>query len=321
MPYIIYYRSKKGKPYFGGQRKTVNSWLKTAGGEVLASYNEVETVGNKRAPRPQLQKAIAHACKAGATLVIARLDRLARNAGFTGYLAQEAQASGLKFICLDNPSANATTIHILSAVAQEESRRISLRNREVMARLKAEGKPLGSARPGHWKGREHKRGWRQAVPAASKARSEKALREYQWLLPEIKKRRTRGDTMDEIVRWLNDQGKVTTAGKPFSQASLWRVIKRYLGDEYLGNVTRKGKYRSVTAERKEEVLAKVVPKIKQLREEGLTFHDIADRLNEEGYQTPRGSNYSQSVVWNIVKRYIGKEYLGATTESEGALRA
>ena len=306
MQYIIYFRSKEGKSHFGGQKKAV----KELQGEIIATYNEMETTSNKRAPRPELEKAIAHTRRSQATLVIPRLDRLARNAGFMGRLAQEVQAGDFHFICLDNPTANEHTVHILSAVAQEESQRISRRNKEAMAKLKEQGVPLGSARPEHWAGREHKRGWRQAVPAASKARSEKALREYQWLLPEIKERRTRGDTMEEIVKWLNDQGKTTTVGKPFTQASLWRIIKRYLGDEYLGNATRKGKYNEVTPERKEEVLAKVVPRIKELRVEGLTFQDVAARLNEEGYRTPRGTSYSQSVVWNIVKKYIGEEALG-----------
>jgi len=297
--YVVYYRSKRN---LAGQKRAV----KALAGEVIATYTEREPTRQ----RPELEKAIQHAREAGATLVIAKVDRLVRNVLFTGRLMREVDESGLSFICCDNSSCNPRTVHILAGVAQEESRRRAQRTREVMARLKSDGVPLGSARPGHWKGREHKRGWKKAVPAASKARSERALREYQWLLPEIKQRRARGDTMSEIAQWLNDNGKTTTAGKPFTQASLWRIIQRYLGDEFLGNTARSGEYHRVTPERREEVLLKVVPRIKELRDEGMTFSDIAATLNEEGYRTPRGSNYSQSVVWNITKKYLGKKYLG-----------
>jgi DNA invertase Pin-like site-specific DNA recombinase len=306
--YVVYYRSKRN---LAGQKRAV----KALDGEVIATYTEREPARR----RSELEKAIRHALEAGATLVVAKVDRLVRNALFTGRLMRAVEESGLEFICCDNPTCNTRTIHILAAVAQEETQRKAQRTRQVMARLKEQGVPLGSARPGHWKGREHKRGWKKAVPAASKARSDKARREYQWLLPEIKARRERGDTIDEIARWLNEQGKATSAGKPFTEASLWRIIKRYLGDEYLGNAKRKANYKKVTAESREEVLSKVIPRIKELREEGVTFQEIATRLNEEGYRTPRGSEFSQSVVWNLTKKYLGQDHLGRV--SEGALQA
>lgn len=60
-----------------------------------------------------------------------------------------------------------------------------------------------------------------------------------FFLPEIKARRERGDTLPEIAKWLNDGGHLTTAGKPFTEVALWRIIKRYLSSELLGNNTRK----------------------------------------------------------------------------------
>jgi hypothetical protein len=58
-------------------------------------------------------------------------------------------------------------------------------------------------------------------------------------MPEIKTRRERGDTMAEIAQWLNDNEHTTTVGKPFTDVTVWRIVKRYLGDELLGNNTRK----------------------------------------------------------------------------------
>ena len=58
-------------------------------------------------------------------------------------------------------------------------------------------------------------------------------------MPEIKDRRERGETLPEIVEWLNQQGHTTTAGKPFTQTAVWRLIDRYLGKEYLGSTRKK----------------------------------------------------------------------------------
>ena len=58
-------------------------------------------------------------------------------------------------------------------------------------------------------------------------------------MPEIKARRERGETLPEIVDWLNQQGHTTTAGKPFTQTAVWRLISRHLGKEWLGNNKRK----------------------------------------------------------------------------------
>ena len=91
----------------------------------------------KRKDRPELAKALAHCRRAKATLVVAKLDRLARNVTFTSALME----SGVDFVCCDNPSANRLTIHTKAALSA----------------AKARGVKLGSARPGHWDGREDRR--------------------------------------------------------------------------------------------------------------------------------------------------------------------
>ena len=86
--------------------------------------------------------AIAHAKRAKATLVIAKLDRLARNVHFLSGLME----SGVTFVACDNPSANRLTVHILAAVADDEARRISERTKAALAAYKARGGVLGGAR-------------------------------------------------------------------------------------------------------------------------------------------------------------------------------
>jgi DNA invertase Pin-like site-specific DNA recombinase len=106
--------------------------------EIITSYQEVES--GKRADRPQLARALAHAKRAKATLVIAKLDRLARNVDFLSGLME----SGVEFVCCDMPSANRLTLHILAAVAEDEARRISERTKAALAAFKGRG---GLARP------------------------------------------------------------------------------------------------------------------------------------------------------------------------------
>ncbi len=107
-------------------------------GELVAEYTEVES--GKKSDRPQLGKALAHARRIGGTLVIAKLDRLARNVAFTATLME----SGTDFLAVDNPTANKLTIHVLAAVAEDEARRISERTKAALAAYKTRGGKLGS---------------------------------------------------------------------------------------------------------------------------------------------------------------------------------
>lgn len=225
--YIAYYRQKPTSS-LREQREAV---VKI--GNPVAEYIEKESP--RGGPRPKLDEAIAHAKQIGGTLVIAKLDRLVRNARVMNALMQ----SGVDFIACDNPNATKRTVHILVAVADDESRLRSQRMRDVAAEKKARGELLGSARPEHWAGREHRRGWKKAVKAASEKRSTEAAGRYQYLMPEIRRQREEGRSLAEIVEWLNNNGHLTTAMKPFTQTAVWRIIKRYLGEEYLGPIKSK----------------------------------------------------------------------------------
>lgn len=109
-----------------------------AGGRLLAEYLEVES--GRKNDRPQLAAALAHARVTNATLIIAKLDRLARNIAFISNLME----GGVDFVAADLPSANRLTIHILAAVAEYEREQISTRIRAALAAAKARGVKLGS---------------------------------------------------------------------------------------------------------------------------------------------------------------------------------
>ena len=133
---VAYYRvstAKQGASGLGldAQRAAIATWTAANGAAVLAGYTEVES--GKRADRPELGKALAHAKRSRATLVIAKLDRLSRNVHFLSGLME----SGVDFIACDNPHANKLTIHILAAVAEDEAKRISERTRAALAAYKS----------------------------------------------------------------------------------------------------------------------------------------------------------------------------------------
>jgi DNA invertase Pin-like site-specific DNA recombinase len=109
-----------------------------AGGRLLGEYLEVESGG--RNDRPQLAAALAHAQATGAKLIIAKLDRLARNVAFIANL----MAAGVDFLACDLPMADKLTIHVLAAVAEHEREMISARTKAAMAVAKARGVRFGN---------------------------------------------------------------------------------------------------------------------------------------------------------------------------------
>jgi DNA invertase Pin-like site-specific DNA recombinase len=120
------------------QRATVEAFARQHGGTIVASFVEVET--GKRSDRPELAKALEGARKGKATLLIAKLDRLARNVAFIANLMD----AGVEFLACDQPFASRLTLHILAAVAEDEARRISERTKAALQAAKARGQKLGS---------------------------------------------------------------------------------------------------------------------------------------------------------------------------------
>jgi len=220
---IAYYRvstAKQGQSGLGleGQQAAVEAYCRQHGATILKSYTEVES--GKRADRPELAKALGHARLAGATLVVAKLDRLARNVAFLSALMD----TDVQFVACDNEHANRLTLHILAAVAEAEAKAISDRTKAALAAYKARGGLLGSARLGHWDGRE--RGWRQAVKAAAVANAKAAADSYAFLMPSIRELRDAGASLAAIAERLNDEGHTTRRGGAWSATAVHRLLAR-----------------------------------------------------------------------------------------------
>jgi DNA invertase Pin-like site-specific DNA recombinase len=223
---VAYYRvstKKQGASGLGleAQKTAVADYAKHNQGKICAEYTEIES--GKHSERPELAKAIAHAKLNKATLVVAKLDRLARNVQFTATLMN----SGIDFIACDNPHANRLTIHILAAVAEHEAVQTARRTRDALAAAKARGIKLGSAREGHWDGRENKRGWKKGAKNSAKARTLRAKAAYAFLLDKMRAWKGSGDSYETIANKLNEEGHQTTSGKPFTGTAVWRIMKRY----------------------------------------------------------------------------------------------
>lgn len=249
--YVVYYRVsdvKQGRSGLGleAQEAMFGTFLCVHPGEVIGEYTEVETGKSfkKSLRRPELRKAMDHAQAAKAILVIAKLDRLARNVAFISTLME----SGLPFKCCDMPEADKFTIHILAALAEREGQMISERTSAALQALKERGVKLGSARPGHWEGltkrgesmaERRELGLEKAQKASQKATQEEMSRQYEPLVPWIREMREAGLTFQRIVDALNGKGCRTRRDQPWNVPTLRRVILRFLGQDYLGQLTSK----------------------------------------------------------------------------------
>jgi DNA invertase Pin-like site-specific DNA recombinase len=124
----------------GSEQKAVRDHLNGGNWRIVAEFTEVES--GKRSDRPQLAAALAACRLRGAKLIIAKLDRLARNVHFVSGLME----SGVDFVAADFPQANRLTVHILAAVAEHEAKMISERTKVALAAAKRRGVKLGGRR-------------------------------------------------------------------------------------------------------------------------------------------------------------------------------
>jgi DNA invertase Pin-like site-specific DNA recombinase len=141
--FVAYYRvstERQGASGLGldAQRDTVTQYVRSVGGLLIDEFTEIES--GKLRDRPVLLQSTARCRAAKATLVIARLDRLARNVAFVAALME----AGTDFVAVDAPYANRLMLHILAAFAEHEREQISARTKAALAAAKARGVVLGA---------------------------------------------------------------------------------------------------------------------------------------------------------------------------------
>ncbi len=201
------------------QRLAVEAYAKQNGATLIVAYVEVES--GKLADRPELAKALAHARRSKATLIVAKLDRLARNVAFLSTLMD----SRVPFVACDNPHANRLTLHILAAVAEAEAVAISQRTKAALAAYKARGGKLGGQLPQcrNLSQEARLKGARRAGLAVSKAAAEA----YADLRPIMAELRGKGLPLHAIAMKLNQDGHTTRRGRPWNPVQVGRVLQRF----------------------------------------------------------------------------------------------
>lgn len=219
MRYVAYYRvstAKQGASGLGleAQQAAVLAHCQSA---PLAAFTEVES--GKRADRPQLAAALAYAKRERATLVIAKLDRLARNVAFIANLME----SGVDIVAVDMPTANTFTLHIMAAVAEQEAKAIGERTRVALAAARARGVRLGTPDTSRL-AREARTG------ADAYARS---------LAPMIEELRLLGIySVRDICSALNARGILTSRGAQWHPTSVQRLMDR-LADHDIASLAQR----------------------------------------------------------------------------------
>lgn len=218
MKFVAYYRVSTNKQEQSGlgleaQRAHVQAFAQRLEGTILSEYTDIESGKNNK--RQELAKAMHQAKTMGATLLIAKLDRLSRDVNFISGLMK----SDVQFVACDNPNATKLTIHIFAAMAEHEREQISDRTRRALAALKARGVELGTpanfSAEGRAKGRETRK--QQALDNDANRR---ATAYAQQLI-------STGSNYTEVAAKLTAEGFTTSTGKSFSQpVQVQRLLNR-----------------------------------------------------------------------------------------------
>jgi len=220
--WVAYYRvstQRQGESGLGldAQHHAVSAFLKERG-ELIAEF--VETESGKKINRPKLNEALDVCRRQKATLIIAKLDRLARNVHFVSGLLE----SGVEFVAVDQPTKDRFMLHIQAAFAEEECRRISQRTKAALDAAKRRGVDIGAT--GRVLARRHKQ------EAQVKAES------YRGLIEKLEAQGTR--KVRDVMAELNRMAVPSPGGGKWHVPNTHRLLKRLEKSEALGTCDQAG---------------------------------------------------------------------------------
>lgn len=214
--FVAYYRvstEKQGRSGLGleAQQKSVRDYLNGGRWNLCSEIIEVESGNNS--DRPKLAEALMLCRLYGATLIIAKLDRLSRDAHFLLGL----EKAGVDFVAADMPSANRVTVRIIAVLAEEERNMISERTRATLTAAKARGVRLGGDRANlqalAYEGRR---------AAAERRKAQARARD---LAPQIQHLQTQGLSLRGTASAFEERGYKTPRGGKWTATQVSRVLK------------------------------------------------------------------------------------------------
>jgi len=230
MNYVAYYRvssKKQGQSGLGleAQKRILQEHLRE-GDVIIDEFTEVETGTNKK-KRIILDSAISKCLDTGATLLIAKLDRLARSV----YLVAGLRESGIDFKCCDMPDANKFTIHIMAAVAESEAEAISSRTKAGLKSIKDR-----IDKNGFYVSKSGRKITRLGNPDPNQVNATKASVEVNQLKSSMNRNkqvarpyaqllREQGHTFAQIATLLNESGYVTSRGCQYESKGVKRLVE------------------------------------------------------------------------------------------------
>ena len=214
---VAYFRvstAAQGRSGLGldAQRDAVERFVAARRWAMLDTFTEVES--GKLAARPQLASALRRCRLTGATLVVAKLDRLSRDIEFLGAL----QKGAVPFVACDLPDANTLTLGVMSAMAQHEREIISERTKAGLAAAKARGVRIGNPRLD-----EHRNRDMRAATAARSAKARAWSADFAGVIAELEAEEGRALTMREIAARLNAAGYTSPRGKALTAMHVHRI--------------------------------------------------------------------------------------------------
>lgn len=215
--YIAYYRVSTKKQFLGleAQERDITNYISRKAGMLLASYTEKES-GTRKGKRIEIYKAIQQCKQTGAVLLIAKLDRLARDVEFVYNLKN----SGVKFLAVDMPDANELTVGVMAVMAEAEANMIRTRIVAALNAKKARGEKLGKIS-------NLKKHRNKGLTNSMKVRTELAKINNHQATGVICDLRSAGKTFEQIASRLNELNFTTTRGKAFSASTAYILHDRY----------------------------------------------------------------------------------------------
>jgi DNA invertase Pin-like site-specific DNA recombinase len=279
---VAYYRvstRKQGRSGLGleAQQSTVRDHLDRTNRKLVAEFVEIESGTNP--DRPKLSEALKLCRLTRSKLIVARLDRLARNVAFVSRLME----AGVDFEAVDFPQANRLTVHILAAVAEYEARLISERLKAALAAAKARGVKLGRPHPG---------GCPAGLAKGRRVRSEKMAARTADLAPVIAEIRAAGFlSAMAIARQLSARSIRPVRSDRWSSKSAHALLSRLRWGRSVSQA------RQAWHDSKQRWIASLAPVLFEVRQSGhKTLVSIARELNARGVPTRQGARWDGPAV-------------------------